>query len=131
MRDPPPVHVATPTTSAARHRARRGPAKAADLVLNSGGSAAAAFVFMTDAATIFSLLNISDEEARVRFRFLEALEYGTPPHGGSRSASTASCHPAAESSIREVWAFPGGDRRRPDVHARRRSMRANSGTHSS
>ncbi len=32
---------------------------------------------------MFSLLNISDEDARTRFGFfLEALEYGTPPHGG-------------------------------------------------
>ena len=32
---------------------------------------------------IFQLLNISDEEARLRFGFfVEALQYGTPPHGG-------------------------------------------------
>ena len=32
---------------------------------------------------VFRLLGISDEQARARFGFfLDALEYGTPPHGG-------------------------------------------------
>ena len=32
---------------------------------------------------MFRLLEISDEEAKTRFGFfLDALEYGTPPHGG-------------------------------------------------
>jgi aspartyl-tRNA synthetase len=57
---------------------------------------------------IFSLLNINPEEAATRFGFfLEALEYGTPPHGGialglDRIISTL----AGEQSIREVIAFP-------------------------
>jgi aspartyl-tRNA synthetase len=34
-------------------------------------------------AKMFRLLNISDEEAKLRFGFfLDALQYGTPPHGG-------------------------------------------------
>jgi aspartyl-tRNA synthetase len=57
---------------------------------------------------IFSLLNISDEEARLRFGFfLEALEYGTPPHGGiALGLDRIVAILAAESSIREVIAFP-------------------------
>ena len=57
---------------------------------------------------IFSLLNISDEEARMRFGFfLEALEYGTPPHGGiALGLDRIIALMSAESSIREVIAFP-------------------------
>jgi len=57
---------------------------------------------------IFALLNIGPEEAKTRFGFfLEALEHGTPPHGGialglDRIISTL----AGEQSIREVIAFP-------------------------
>jgi aspartyl-tRNA synthetase len=32
---------------------------------------------------VFKLLGMSDEEAKARFGFfVDALEYGTPPHGG-------------------------------------------------
>ena len=57
---------------------------------------------------IFSLLNISDEEAKLRFGFfLEALEYGTPPHGGiALGLDRIVAILAGESSIREVIAFP-------------------------
>ncbi len=57
---------------------------------------------------IFSLLNISDEEAKLRFGFfLEALEYGTPPHGGiALGLDRMVAILAGESSIREVIAFP-------------------------
>ena len=57
---------------------------------------------------IFQLLNISDEEAKLRFGFfLEALEYGTPPHGGiALGLDRIVAILASESSIREVIAFP-------------------------
>ncbi len=56
----------------------------------------------------FRLLGISDEQAAARFGFfLEALEYGTPPHGGIAFGLDRICAIlAGESSIREVMAFP-------------------------
>jgi aspartyl-tRNA synthetase len=85
-------------------------AKAYDLVLN-GSEIGGGSIRIHDASLqsrIFSLLNIGAEEAKLRFGFfLEALEYGTPPHGGialglDRIAALLS----NESSIREVIAFP-------------------------
>ena len=57
---------------------------------------------------VFRVLDISDEEAQNQFGFLlEALQYGTPPHGGialgfDRIAMLAS----GGKSLREVIAFP-------------------------
>jgi aspartyl-tRNA synthetase len=85
-------------------------ARAYDLVLN-GSEVAGGSIRIHDQVLqrlVFKLLNISDEEAKMRFGFfLEALEYGTPPHGGiaiglDRTVAIL----CGENSIREVIAFP-------------------------
>ncbi|MGE3507548.1 MAG: aspartate--tRNA ligase [Vicinamibacterales bacterium] len=85
-------------------------AKAYDLVLN-GSEIGGGSIRIHDAALqarMFRRLGISDEEARLRFGFfLEALEYGTPPHGGiALGLDRTIALLAGESSIREVIAFP-------------------------
>ena len=85
-------------------------AQAYDLVLNGteigGGS-----IRIHDSALqsrIFRLLNITEDEAHQRFGFfLEALQYGTPPHGGiALGLDRTTAILAGEGSIREVIAFP-------------------------
>jgi aspartyl-tRNA synthetase len=85
-------------------------AKAYDVILNGwelGGGSIRIHDRETQ-ATVFRLLGLSDEEARDRFGFfLEALEYGTPPHGGLALGLDRICALlAGESSIREVIPFP-------------------------
>ena len=57
---------------------------------------------------IFQALGMSDEEARSRFGFfLEALEYGTPPHGGiALGLDRIVMILANAESLREVIPFP-------------------------
>jgi aspartyl-tRNA synthetase len=57
---------------------------------------------------IFHALGMSDEEARSRFGFfLEALEYGTPPHGGiALGLDRIVMLLAGADSLREVIPFP-------------------------
>ena len=57
---------------------------------------------------VFKALGLSDEQRRGRFGFfLDALTYGTPPHGGiALGLDRVTALLAGEKSIREVIAFP-------------------------
>ena len=57
---------------------------------------------------MFRILSLSEEETRERFGFfIEALQYGTPPHGGiALGLDRIVMILAGESSLRDVIAFP-------------------------
>ena len=85
-------------------------ARAYDLVLN--GSEIGGGSIRTHRRDIqqqvFEVLGMTPEKARERFGFfLDALDYGTPPHGGiALGFDRIAALMAGESNIREVIAFP-------------------------